>query len=359
MDKITYLAQLAEGLARWVPEQERQDILRYYAEYFEEAGPGREGEVVAELGDPWALSSRLAVEGGYVSWEQANAWTPPRKKRKVWPIVVGVLAALGVLMCIALAALSSLLNWLWYNPFRSGFGETTVEAVQEDNEVFIMEGGGRVLSGEEGTLDEFTSIQVDIGLGDVMVLSGTDFYVELTDAADVFRPQAEVKNGTLKVTGAGTMEAFPFGGAQDGMQVVITVPEEYCLDSVSVSTGLGNVYISGIAAEKTEVETGVGDVECTDVKVSELLKVESGAGDVSLWASEPALETKLEVGVGAIEAGLDCAERQCRYELETGIGSVTVNGRGYGSEVESRSGDCVYELKASCGTGSVSVDFYE
>ena len=69
MDKITYLAQLAEGLARWVPERERQDILRYYAEYFEEAGEEREAEVVAELGDPWALSSRLAVEGGYVSQE--------------------------------------------------------------------------------------------------------------------------------------------------------------------------------------------------------------------------------------------------------------------------------------------------
>ena len=25
MDKLTYLAELAEGLARWVPERERQD----------------------------------------------------------------------------------------------------------------------------------------------------------------------------------------------------------------------------------------------------------------------------------------------------------------------------------------------
>ena len=64
MDKITYLAELAEGLARWVPERERQDILRYYAEYFEEAGPGKEGDVIAELGDPWALSCRLAA----LSW---------------------------------------------------------------------------------------------------------------------------------------------------------------------------------------------------------------------------------------------------------------------------------------------------
>ena len=31
MDKLTYLAELAEGLARWVPERERQVIyLRYF-----------------------------------------------------------------------------------------------------------------------------------------------------------------------------------------------------------------------------------------------------------------------------------------------------------------------------------------
>ena len=65
MDKITYLAELAEGLARWVPERERQDILRYYAEYFEEAGPEREAEVVAEL-----------------DWTRAVRRMPSRNSRK-------------------------------------------------------------------------------------------------------------------------------------------------------------------------------------------------------------------------------------------------------------------------------------
>ena len=62
MDKLTYLAELAEGLARWVPERERQDILRYYAEYFDEAGPDKEGQVVAELGD--AACRGYAQESG-------------------------------------------------------------------------------------------------------------------------------------------------------------------------------------------------------------------------------------------------------------------------------------------------------
>ena len=93
MDKLTYLAELAEGLARWVPERERQNILRYYAEYFDEAGPGREAEVVRELGDPWALSCRLAVEGGFVNQEQAQSWTPRKKKKWPWLLAAGVTAA--------------------------------------------------------------------------------------------------------------------------------------------------------------------------------------------------------------------------------------------------------------------------
>ena len=98
MDKLTYLAELAEGLARWVPERERQNILRYYAEYFDEAGPDKEGQVVAELGDPWALSCRLAVEGGYVTQQGADSWTPRQNKRKRWPLVLA-----GTVACVAIA----------------------------------------------------------------------------------------------------------------------------------------------------------------------------------------------------------------------------------------------------------------
>ena len=106
MDKLTYLAELAEGLARWVPERERQNILRYYAEYFDEAGPGREAEVVRELGDPWALSCRLAVEGGYVTQKQAQGWTPRKKKKWPWLLAAGVTAAV-LLFTVASVAMGA------------------------------------------------------------------------------------------------------------------------------------------------------------------------------------------------------------------------------------------------------------
>ena len=124
MDKITYLAELAEALARWVPERERQDILRYYAEYFEEAGPEREAEVVQELGDPWALASRLAVEGGYVTQEAANSWTPPKKRKTPLFVLAGV--AIVAIVAITSASFFARVGRLVGQAVGRSMNQTTV-----------------------------------------------------------------------------------------------------------------------------------------------------------------------------------------------------------------------------------------
>ena len=61
MNKQTYLAKLAQLLAP-LPEQERQDALNYYEEYFDAAGPEAEDATADELGDP-ADAARKILEG--------------------------------------------------------------------------------------------------------------------------------------------------------------------------------------------------------------------------------------------------------------------------------------------------------
>ena len=176
MDKLTYLAELAEGLARWVPERERQDILRYYAEYFEEAGPDREAQVVAELGDPWALSCRLAVEGGYVTWQQANSWTPPKKKKWPW-LVAGVVLAAAALIAVPAAMMASAVGrFVGGNVASVVSGEQTVVVEEVDNGQFGIaedlpgtcyeeaDGSGGFWSMEDGYLEPFHEIDVDAGI---------------------------------------------------------------------------------------------------------------------------------------------------------------------------------------------------
>lgn len=382
MDKITYLAELAEGLARWVPERERQDILRYYAEYFQEAGEEREAEVVAELGDPWALSSRLAVEGGFVSQEQARNWTP-RKKRKVWPwVLAGSLLLAAALIGTGVMAAFKLSRSILRGDVIGWAGSdrgiiTTDEYAQA---VPVVPGGdsgavtyyfedGDSTSGfwtmEDGYLEPFDIIDAEVGLGNVTVTAGDDYTLFINQGdglAGYHQITWEVKDGKLKIRDKSGKE-LNIGGLKNlsgeyGVDVAVTVPEGTWLDKVSVKTGLGSVFVSGVDTEKVTAETGLGNVECYEVRQVKKLNLATGMGNVTMGIDElwEGADIDLESGMGNVEANLGCVESECGYELKTGMGKVTVNGGGRGTKAESKGGRA-YKLEAESGMGDVSVYF--
>ena len=51
MTKTEYLAKLTKYL-RKLPQKDYEEALEYFMEYFEEAGPENEAQVIAELGTP-------------------------------------------------------------------------------------------------------------------------------------------------------------------------------------------------------------------------------------------------------------------------------------------------------------------
>ena len=79
MNKQTYLAKLAQLLAP-LPEQERQDALNYYEEYFDAAGPEAENATAAELGDP-ADAARKILEGEGLMLDSAQAAAGGEQRR--------------------------------------------------------------------------------------------------------------------------------------------------------------------------------------------------------------------------------------------------------------------------------------
>ena len=385
MDKITYLAELAEGLARWVPERERQDILRYYAEYFDEAGPGKEAEVIQELGDPWALSCRLAVEGGYVSQEAANSWVPPRKRTKVWPFVLAGTVACVAIVAVSVGMLASRVGRA-VGSFVGGLPENEVSIVDAEEYGFVpVEGvpGAFVYeendevrtsgfwSMEDGCLEMFDTIDAEIGLGSVTVSPGDDYTLYIGYEGDLggYKVTWEVRDGTLKIRSSGSrnidgldelVNLFGNGGTMN-VSVDITVPEEVLLEKLSIVTGTGSVMLSDVAAEKVTVGSGTGSVKCYNPRQVSMLKMETGTGNVTLWIEElySGVEIELESGTGSIKADLNCSEQDCAYELETGTGKVKINNESRGHEAERKSNAAFYKLEAESGTGSVNVNFTE
>lgn len=64
MSKETYLRFLRAYLTGRLPAGEVEEILRYYTEYFEDAGEGREQAVMAELGSPERLAQHILGQRG-------------------------------------------------------------------------------------------------------------------------------------------------------------------------------------------------------------------------------------------------------------------------------------------------------
>lgn len=61
MNKQEYLSELEAHLAS-LSEEERTNALRFYEEYFEDAGPENEQQVISELGKPFALAKSIICE---------------------------------------------------------------------------------------------------------------------------------------------------------------------------------------------------------------------------------------------------------------------------------------------------------
>lgn len=366
MDKITYLTQLAEGLARWVPERERENILRYYAEYFEEAGPDRESDVVRELGDPWALSSRLAVEGGYVTREGASDWTP-RKKRK-WPWVAAGCAAAAVVASLVIPIASGIGRFLGRTVSRT-VGDSVANAVDEVRFGPTYEradsSGDGFWTREDGGLEAFRSIEADISLGNITITAGEDYSLSIQREMDLggFELKWRLEDGVLKIEdgSSGGHLGLEGLGALGGkaLDVDITVPEGETLIYLDVSTNLGDVLLTGINVEDTlSASTDLGDVECYETVAVLELELETDMGNIDLALQEmwPGAEIDLSTSMGNVSAVLGCAESECAYELETDLGSVTVDGAKRGASAQ-RGGNSSYHLSAESDMGDVNVSF--
>ncbi len=63
MNKEEFLRQLEMQLSG-MPENEKQEALQYYRDYFEDAGTDKEGEVLASLGSPADVAKTIREENG-------------------------------------------------------------------------------------------------------------------------------------------------------------------------------------------------------------------------------------------------------------------------------------------------------
>lgn len=102
MNKNEFLRQL-EKLLSDLPEEERREAMEYYVEYFDEAGPERESDVLNEFGSPKEVADRIheeLAEKGLIVYNPNAAKGEKDDKTDGWKI------ACIVLLCVLAAPIA-------------------------------------------------------------------------------------------------------------------------------------------------------------------------------------------------------------------------------------------------------------
>jgi len=92
MTRNEFMQELESG-TRGMPESDRIEALRYYEEYFDEAGPENEIKAANELGDPAIIAKKLMADYAY---NQTQMTEPPKPIKNtlyikyMWLIILGI-----------------------------------------------------------------------------------------------------------------------------------------------------------------------------------------------------------------------------------------------------------------------------
>ena len=80
MNRADYMAALRRALSV-LPEEERANALRYYEEYFDDAGPENEAKAIEELGEPAKVAAQILADYRELT---AVPHAQPIKEKRRW-----------------------------------------------------------------------------------------------------------------------------------------------------------------------------------------------------------------------------------------------------------------------------------
>lgn len=192
--------------------------------------------------------------------------------------------------------------------------------------------------------ESYTGIEkldLDIGAADCAIIpyAGEEWKVNGYNLPASFTCRQSGK--TLKIDCSKSFWSFFHFGGNDAV-LELYIPKDQCVDEITIDAGVGYVEtVDGtLICDKLEFDCGVGD--CT----------------LSLDVRKKA---KIDGGVGNIWMELAGSEKDYNYDVECGIGSISIGDRYYselGSEKKINNNADV-DLKLDCGVGDIEIYFKE
>lgn len=270
--------------------------------------------------------------------------------------------------------------------------ETSVQVPMGNEQIHVGLDGIR-LSGWSGTsetdaaavvdteLSPFTSLEVELSIGDVTVSAGETYGIRLHSGSRELKYSLE--DGVLRVWDeqpagvelsgrGGSVEVFlPEGEALADADITSALGgvelKNFEVEALNIRADLGDITADGlradsavltaecgavnltaVAANELEAELSLGDMTATGLAVTDCLTVASSMGGVSL-EGELGENVSITADMGDISAVSSRAEQWYGYELSTDMGEITVNGQNRGTSSSQKGERGTMELHTDMG----------
>ena len=386
MNKQTYLAQLAQLLAP-LPEQERQDALNYYEEYFDAAGPEAEDATAAELGDP-ADAARKILEGEGLTLDATGESTAPKTAPPAGPDksaphgpanippVVGVLlglAAVLVVVCVLLIGLAGVRPGSISNTAET-FVISAIEPPQDadpttetpDSESAESSG---VAEGSSDTVEDNTPRTMDMVFDSITPQDAVlDIdYGHLTIVIDPGATSAALhcENVYSKRFNVTCTENVPLTirykvpancdlNSEPEPEFVLSVPDAdtFHFKALTIHSAMSDVEFDNnetITADSIELDLAMGDFTCSTVQADSFnatvsmgnftgglvqgstFTADVAMGDFDLGRLEGAKTCQVNAGMGNIGLTVDGKADDYALDLQAPMGETAFNGKPQGT----------------------------
>ena len=415
MNKQTYLAKLAQLLAP-LPEQERQDALNYYEEYFDAAGPEAEDATAAELGDP-ADAARKILEGEGLMLDSAQAAAdtaqdaapqptgenPPTTKPKLHgpaaiPPVMGVLLALAAVLVVVCVLLIG-----FFGVRRSSIADTAetfvVSAVEQSQDADPttetpdsenVEESGTAAEGSSDPVDDnnphtmgmsFGSITpqdavLDIDYGRLTIVIDPGATSAALHCENVYNKRFDVtytENEPLTIRYK--VPANCDLSSEPEPEFVLSVPdtETFHFKRLSITSAMSDVEFDNnetITADSIELNLAMGDFTCSTVEAenfnatvsmgnftgglvqSSSFTAEVAMGNFDLGRLESSKICTVKAGMGNIGLTVDGKADDYTLDLQAPMGEVAFNGKALGTSY-SQTPTTARRVTLTAGMGNV------
>lgn len=355
MRRREYLNRL-EALLAALPEQERQDAMNYYEDYFDAAGLDKEQQTMEELGSPEQVAQKI-LEGAGLNAAVALPAAGNPDRRLFFGVIFGVVVLALLLLVVALGAglvtgqssgksitppaagsLPAEPSGTAEGPLPTASSEPA--ASEEGNGLYPMQGQKNTLSMEvqEGTLiveqdPSLTQMEVrteDLQPGRFMVEQKTDGYA-------------------IRYTGSNHEEG-------KNPRIEVTLPADAGLETLDIQMAVGRVTLGDLQAEDISVEVQTGTLKAGVLTASEVT-VDNLLGQVDIDRIAGAEDVELSCEVGTLQAELEGGASQYAVDSTCNTGALQIDGQPVPVGSYQKNGDQPRKIQVEIGTGKGEITF--